>query len=97
MASINESIKNLLTRESIYQAYLDVEVALAKAQAKQEIIPLWAATKIQEKGKLELLDIENVDAGLEKTGHPLVPLIWELDRVCGDDAGGYIHLSLIHI
>ena len=34
MASINESIKNLLTRESIYQAYLDVEVALAKAQAK---------------------------------------------------------------
>ena len=65
MASINESIKNLLTRESIYQAYLDVEVALAKAQAKQEIIPLWAATKIQEKGKLELLDIENVDAGLE--------------------------------
>ena len=55
MSSINESIKNLLTRESIYQAYLDVEVALAKAQAKQEIIPLWAATKIQEKGKLELL------------------------------------------
>ena len=81
MSSINESIKNLLTRESIYQAYLDVEVALAKAQAKQEIIPLWAAIKIQEKGKLELLDIENVDEGLEKTGHPLVPLIWELDRV----------------
>ena len=91
MSSINEAIKSLLTRESIYQAYLDVEVALAKAQAKQEIIPSWAAKKIQEKGKLELLNIENVDLGLRKTGHPLVPLIWELDRICGDDAGGYIH------
>ncbi len=32
-----------------------------------------------------------IRAGLAKTGHSLVPLIWELDRVCDGDAGGYVH------
>src|SRR4029450_8724875 len=26
-----------------------------------------------------------------KTGHPLVPLLWALDRPCEGDAGGYVH------
>ena len=30
-------------------------------------------------------------AGLARTGHPLVPLVWELDRACEGDAGGYVH------
>ena len=30
-------------------------------------------------------------AGLARTGHPLVPLVWELDRACDGDAGGYVH------
>ena len=32
-----------------------------------------------------------VEDGLRVTGHPLVPLIWELDRICEGDAGGYAH------
>src|SRR5690606_373694 len=38
-----------------------------------------------------LLDIPTIEEGLRVTGHPLVPLIWELDRVCEGDAGGYVH------
>jgi adenylosuccinate lyase len=37
------------------------------------------------------MDLKRVYEGLEKTGHPLVPLVWELDRICGPEAGGYIH------
>ena len=29
--------------------------------------------------------------GLRRTGHQLVPLVWELSRVCGDEAGGFVH------
>ncbi len=29
--------------------------------------------------------------GLARTGHPLVPLVWALDRACEGDAGGYVH------
>ena len=86
-----ESVEDIFAEESLYQAYLDVEVALAKAQASQGIIPVWAAARIEAAAKIALLDLDRIHDGLEKTGHPLVPIIWELDRVCGEEAGGYIH------
>ena len=85
------SVSEIFSESNLFQSYLDVEAALARAQASQGIIPVEAATVISEKAKLELLSLQNIYDGLNKTGHPLVPLIWELDRVCGEDAGGYIH------
>ena len=84
-------ISELFEQKSVFQSYLDVEAALARSQAELGVIPQWAADTISEKAKIELLNLDNVHSGLKKTGHPLVPLIWELDRVCGPKAGGYIH------
>ena len=84
-------VSEIFNESNIFQSYLDVESALARAQASQGIIPLQAAEIITENAKLELLELQNIYDGLDKTGHPLVPLIWELDRVCGEEAGGYIH------
>ena len=81
----------IFEERSVFQSYLDVEVALAKAQAKIGVIPEWAADIITEKAQIENINMDAVHEGLLKTGHPLVPLIWELDRVCGEKAGGYIH------
>ena len=81
----------IFEERSVFQSYLDVEVALAKAQAKIGVIPKWAADTIAEKAQIENINMDRVHEGLLKTGHPLVPLIWELDRVCGEKAGGYIH------
>jgi adenylosuccinate lyase len=89
--SNSNSVSELFSESNLFQSYLDVEAALARAQASQGIIPTEAADVITEKAKLELLDLQNIYDGLDKTGHPLVPLIWELDRVCGEEAGGYIH------
>ena len=69
-------VSEMFSEANLFQSYLDVEAALAKAQASQEIIPATAAEIISEKAKLELLDLQNVYDGLDKTGHPLVPLIW---------------------
>ena len=84
-------VSEIFNEANTFQSYLDVEAALARAQASQGIIPLQAAEIITANAKLELLEIQNIYDGLDKTGHPLVPLIWELDRVCGEEAGGYIH------
>jgi adenylosuccinate lyase len=84
-------IRALFSEASRYQAWLDVEAALAQAQAELGVIPADAATEITRKAKLELLDMDAIRAGLARTGHPLVPLIWELDRVCDGDFGGYVH------
>ena len=84
-------VADLFTEAATFQSYLEVESALARAQAVLGVIPQWAADTIATKAQLELMDLEKVYEGLEKTGHPLVPLVWELDRICGPEAGGYIH------
>ena len=84
-------IRSLFTRESRWQAWLDVEAALARAEAELDMIPADAALQIANNCRLELLDVEQIEAALAVTAHPLVPLIWELDRVLGDEVGGYVH------
>lgn len=74
-----------------YQRWLDIEVALANAQANLGIIPKYAAKEISKNAKLELLDLENIKRDLKKTGHSLVPLLKEVQSVCNGDAGEYIH------
>ena len=84
-------IRALFADDSRYQAWLDVEAALAHAQAELGVIPRHAADEIARKAKLSLLDLGAIRTGLARTGHSLVPLVWELDRVCEGDAGGYVH------
>jgi adenylosuccinate lyase len=84
-------VRALFAEASRYQAWLDVEAALAQAQAELGVIPAHAAAEITRKARLSLLDMQAIRAGLARTGHPIVPLVWELDRVCEGDAGGYVH------
>ena len=84
-------IRALFSEAQRFQSWLDVEAALAQAQAELDVIPSDAADEITRKARLELLDMEAIYEGLARTGHGLVPLIWELDRVCDGDAGGHVH------
>ncbi len=84
-------VRALFTEAARLQSWLDVEAALAQTQAELGVIPEGAAREITRKAHLKYLDLAAVRAGLAKTGHPLVPLVWELDRVCEGDAGGFVH------
>jgi adenylosuccinate lyase len=84
-------VRDLFTQASRFQSWLDVEAALAQAQAQLGIVPQSAAEEITRKAQLSYLDMSAINEGLARTGHPLVPVIWELSRVCEGDAGGYVH------
>ena len=84
-------IRALFAQDSRWQAWLDVEVALARAEADLDMIPRAAAQAIAGVARLELLDRARIDEALARTGHPLVPVVWELARVCPGDAGNYVH------
>jgi 3-carboxy-cis,cis-muconate cycloisomerase len=84
-------IRALFTEHARFQSWLDVEAALAQAQAELGIIPAAAAEEITRKAHLKYLDLAAVRAGLAKTGHPIVPVVWALDQACDGDAGGYVH------
>jgi 3-carboxy-cis,cis-muconate cycloisomerase len=81
----------LFEQDARWQAWLDVEAALAKAEAELAMIPQAAALEIIDKCDLSLFDRDRLSEGFQRTGHPLVPLIWELSRQCRGDAGNYVH------
>jgi adenylosuccinate lyase len=84
-------IRSLYQLENRWQAWLNVEAALARAQEELGIIPEGAATAIGRAAHLELLDRVRIDEGFARTGHTIVPLVWELSRVTGEPYGGWVH------
>src|SRR3954453_14859403 len=64
-------IRALYKQENRWQAWLDVEVALARSQAELGIIPAEAAEAIARAAHLELLDRARIDEGFARTGHTI--------------------------
>lgn len=84
-------LRALYQLESRWQAWLDVEAALAAAQAELGIVPPAAADAIARAAHMELLDRDRIDEGFARTSHTIVPLVWELSRVTGEPHGGWVH------
>jgi 3-carboxy-cis,cis-muconate cycloisomerase len=84
-------IRALYRLENRWQAWLDVEVALARSQAELGIIPTEAAEAIAAAAHLPKMDRARIDEGFARTGHTIVPLVWELGRVVGEQHGGWVH------
>src|SRR5271169_3955994 len=84
-------IRALYRQENRWQAWLDVEAALARAEAELGIIPPDAAEAIARAARLQLLDRARIDEGFARTGHTIVPLVWELSRIVGEPHGGWVH------
>jgi len=84
-------IRALYRQENRWQAWLDVEAALARAQGELGIIPAGAAEAIAAAARYERLDRARIDEGFARTGHTIVPLVWELSRVVGEPHGGWVH------
>ncbi len=81
----------LFSDENRVQKWLDVEAALARAQAELGIIPPWAAEEIARKARVALLDLAAVGSGVSQTQHSLVPALRAFEHVCEGGAGEYIH------
>jgi adenylosuccinate lyase len=84
-------LRALYGQGSRWQSWLDVEAALAIAEAELGIVPAEAAEAIAAKARLDLMDRARLAEGFARTGHTLVPLVWELARVVGDPHGGWVH------
>jgi 3-carboxy-cis,cis-muconate cycloisomerase len=75
----------------LLQLWLDVEVALAQAEAELGIVPGEAAREIARAARAETLDSNRLKLLVDQTVHPIVPLIRVLKDACQGDAGEYIH------
>lgn len=83
-------LRDVFSPTARLQRYLDVEAALALAEADLGIVPKEAAVTIADVAKVEKIDMARLAALQEKTGHFVVPIVEELSRVSGS-AGGWVH------
>jgi 3-carboxy-cis,cis-muconate cycloisomerase len=70
--------------------YVEVEVALARAQGRCGVIPPEAALEIAARASADALDFESLRRETEIVGYPILPLVHQLGKMCGD-AGRYVH------
>lgn len=88
-----KEMRNIFDDRTIIQNFLDVEKALATVQADLGVIPREAAEEICKKGFVENLDIDEIEAGIVKIGHSLVPILRNFQKKCDNGYGEYIHLG----
>ncbi|AKA23985.1 adenylosuccinate lyase family protein [Pseudomonas chlororaphis] len=73
------------------QRWLDVEAALAMAQADVQIIPRQAALEIEQAANLSAIDWRQIADGVASTGHSLMPLLSALQKNCSPSTREYVH------
>lgn len=73
------------------QIWLDVEVALARAEENVGVIPPGTAETIAATARVENLDLESMREGFRKSGFPVIPFVREFIKVCDPEAAKWIH------
>ncbi|SAK71515.1 3-carboxy-cis,cis-muconate cycloisomerase [Caballeronia hypogeia] len=83
-------MRALFSDHALIQRYIDVEVALAKAEARVGVIPPDAAEVIARESTIERIDFDHMREETDIVGYPILPLVHQLVEMCGD-AGRYVH------
>lgn len=86
-----EAMRRVFSDENRTQKYLDIEVALARVQARLGIIPLEAAVEIEKQARVEKIDFAKLKAQTERIGYPVLPVVQQLVGLCSGGFGEYCH------
>ncbi len=81
----------LFSTASLLQRMLDVEAALAAAEAQAGVIPAAAAKAIAARCRAELFDLPALSQEAAAAGTPVVPLVRMLTALVDEDARPYVH------
>jgi len=73
------------------QRWLEVEAALAQAEADVGVVPAAAAAAIAAHADMTCIDERELVANEESTGHTMVPLVNALAEATGPEHGGWVH------
>jgi 3-carboxy-cis,cis-muconate cycloisomerase len=81
----------LFSDEATVQRYLDVEAALARAQAGIGLIPVEAANAITAVADVARVDWERLSARTQVVGYPILPLVEQLSGWAERGLGQWCH------
>jgi len=75
---------------ALISRYAEVEVALARAEARCSVIPVEAAEEIARRTDVSALDFDLLRQETDVVGYPILPLVHQIVKQCGE-AGRYVH------
>ena len=75
------------------QFMLDVEAALARAEAKLGLVPETVADSITRAARAENLRIDYIADSTRRMGYPVAAIVKELGRAAGEEAARFVHLG----
>lgn len=83
-------MRAVFSDEALAARYVEVEVALARAEAKVGVIPAAAAAAIEHHAAGLSIDLPRLKAETDIVGYPIVGIVHQMTRGAGA-AGGYVH------
>jgi 3-carboxy-cis,cis-muconate cycloisomerase len=83
-------MREVFSDSALIGRYVEVEIALAKAEAKCGVIPADAAEAIARHADASTLDFDLLREETDNVGYPILPLVHQLAKQCGE-AGRYVH------
>jgi 3-carboxy-cis,cis-muconate cycloisomerase len=84
------AMREVFSDVALVSRYAEVEIALAKAEARCGVIPAEAAQQIAELTDVSALDFDLLRQETDIVGYPILPLVHQMVKQCGE-AGRYVH------
>jgi 3-carboxy-cis,cis-muconate cycloisomerase len=84
------AMREVFSDASLIARYAQVEVALARAEARCGVIPDQVAREIAARTDVAALDLEALRHETDIVGYPILPLVHQIAKQCGE-AGRYVH------
>src|SRR5262245_13941926 len=86
----SEAMRAVFSDASAIAHYVEVEVALAMAEAGVGVIPKEAAAAIKRLARADAIDVAKLKAETDLVGYPIVGVVHQLAKQCGE-AVRYVH------
>lgn len=86
-----EEMRRIFSDKALLNGWIQVETALAEAEAELGVIPQEACAEIKKQARLESFDMDRIREQMQETSHPLVPFIRQYEKSCSQGGGEYIH------
>lgn len=83
-------MREIFSDYALISRYAEVEIALAKAEARCGVIPDDAAEEIAKRTDVSAFDFELLRHETDIVGYPILPLVHQMSKQCGE-AGRYVH------
>ncbi len=86
-----EEMRGVFSDETRVGYYLDIERALARVQARLGIIPEQAAREIEQKARIENIDLVRLKQQTERIGYPILGVVQQIVGLCAEGLGEWCH------